>query len=185
MIDLLKATGYELSPRETDFSDLTTKEIMDKIAEFMSNTNPKHEELIPDFWQLIANYPVSMCQRKMSDTLKLLINLFYHYKPPKIKQKDKLHQELWDSVRERFNKQGFFSYEQLAILFMRSKASIHDAIQEKEAEVKQLVEEVNNRRYARSIALEELVAEEKLKLLQKTSKGIEKTTERTALHLSA
>lgn len=167
MIDLLKATGYELPPQETDFSNLTTKEIMDKIKEFMFNANPKYEHLIVDFWQLIADYPVSMCERKMSDTLKFLITLFYNYKIPHSKQKDKKHQELWDKVREKFNKEGFFSYEELAIMFMRSKASIHDAIKDKEAEVQQLMAEVNMRRHARSIAFQEMVKEEKLKLLTK------------------
>ena len=137
----------------------------------MYKSNPKHEELIVDFWQLINKYPVSMCERKMSPTLTFLITLFYHYKIPKVKQKDEKHQELWDSVREKFNKQAFYSYEQLAILFMRSKASIHDAIKAREGEIMQLVEEVNMRRHARSIALQEYVAEEKIKLLQKTSKG--------------
>jgi len=137
----------------------------------MYKSNPKHEELIVDFWQLINKYPVSMCERKMSPTLTFLITLFYHYKIPKVKQKDEKHQELWDSVREKFNKQAFYSYEQLGLLFMRSKASIHDAIKAREGEIMQLVEEVNMRRHARSIALQEYVAEEKIKLLQKTSKG--------------
>ena len=170
MLDLLKKTGYELPPRETGFENLIAKEIMDKIAEFMSNANPKHEELVFDFWQLIAEYPVSICERKMSDTLKLLITLFYNYKIPYVKQKDRKQQELWDAVREKYNKEGCklrYSYEQLGILFMRSKASIHDAIEEKEGEVKRLVEEVNTRRQARSIAFQEIVAEEKLKLLNK------------------
>jgi len=171
VIDLLKASGYDLPPRETDYSNLTTKEIMNKIAEFMSNTNPKHEDLVFDFWHLIADYPVSICERKMSDTLTFLITLFYHYKIPKTKQKDEKHQELWDCVREKINNEGFYSYEQLAILFMRSKASIHDAIKAREGEIMRLMGEVNMRRYARSIALKELVAEEKLKLLEKSSKG--------------
>lgn len=179
MIDLLKAGGYELPPRETDLSTLTTKDVFDKINEFMLSCNPKYEELVFDFWQLIVSYPISMCKRRMSDTLKLLINLFYHYKMPNLTFADKNENELWQSVRQKFGDQSFYSYEQLGILFMRSKASIHEAIKEKEAEVKQLIEEVNTRRHARSIALQELVAEEKLKLLEKTSKGIEKTNEQT------
>ena len=167
MIGVLKASGYELPPRETDYSNLTTKQVFDKIKEFMDNANPKHEELILDFWQVINEYPISMCERKMSPTLTFLITLFYHYKIPKVKQKDEKHQELWDSVREKFNEQGFFSYEQLAILFMRSKASIHDAIKAREGEIMRLMEEVNIRRHARSIAFQELVTEEKLKLLNK------------------
>jgi len=167
MLGLLKSSGYELPPRETDYSGLTTKEVFDKIKEFMDNANPKYEDLVFDFWQLIAEYPVSMCERKMSQTLKFLITLFYHYKVPNSRQKDKLHQELWDSVREKLNKEGLFSYEELAILFMRSKASIHDAIKAREGEIMQLVEEVNMRRHARSVAFHELVAEEKLKLLAK------------------
>ena len=186
MLEILKKTGYELPPRETDFSNLTTKEIFDKIAEFMSNANPKHEDLIFDFWQLIAEYPISMCQRKMSATLKLLITLFYFYKPPSVdtvKLKDKWEKELWQCFCKQFK--GWYSYEQLGILFMRSKASIHDAIEEKKIEVQQLILDVNERRYARSIALKELVAEEKLKLLQQSPKGIENINKQTNIPLSA
>lgn len=182
MIALLKSTGYDLPPRET-VEDLTIEEIFYKIEEFMSNANPKHEDLVFDFWQLIRQYPVSMCKRQMSDTLKLVINLFYHYKPPKINLQDRDMNELYQAMRQQWK--GLYSYETLAIIFCRSKASIHDAIKEKEAEVKRLVEEVNMRRHARSIAFQEVVAEEKIKLLKKSSKGFEKTNQTIERTLSA
>lgn len=63
--------------------------------------------------------------------------------------------------------------------FDRSKATVHEAIRQEEAEVKQLLEEPNLRAEAREIARQQLIEEEKLKLLQKQPKGIEKTTEQT------
>jgi len=170
MLELLKLNGYPLPIRETGFEKLIAKDIMGKISEFMIKANPKHEDLVFDFWQLMADYPVSMCERRMSDTLTFLITLFYHYKIPYVKQKDAIHQELWDAMREKYNKEGCslrYSYEDLAIIFMRSKASIHDAIKDREAKVMRLVEEVNMRGHARSIAFAEMVKEEKLKLLAK------------------
>ena len=168
MLDLLKATGYELPPRETDYSSITVKQVFDKIEEFMSNA--KAEWFVYDFWQLITDYPVSMCQRKMSDGLTFLITLFYHYKIPTVKRKDKLDQELWDSVRDKFNKEGMFTYEQLGLLFMRSKASIHDAIKDREPEIRDITREVNMRSQARSIALQEMVKQEKISLSEQSSK---------------
>lgn len=181
MLELLKTSGYELPPRETDFSELPTKEIMDKIKEFMDNANPKYELLVFDFWQLIADYPVSMCERKMSDTLKLLITLYYFWKPPRVHteyldmderecarlSERELKKVLMAKVTDKLQSEHQFSYEELGIIFMRSKASIHDAIQEREAEIKQLVEEVNMRSHARSVAFQEMVREEKLNLLAK------------------
>jgi deoxyribose-phosphate aldolase len=66
----------------------------------------------------------------------------------------------------------------LALIFDRSKSSIHQAIKDKEAEAKAIIEESKLRNKAKKIALEQLIEEEKQKLKQ--SRQIEQTnTQRT------
>lgn len=59
-----------------------------------------------------------------------------------------------------------------------SKATIHEAIRQKEAEVTKLLSEVKLRSKARSIALEEMVQEEKQKILEEKLKENKQTNER-------
>ena len=72
-----------------------------------------------------------------------------------------------DRLKDKTNSPGDwqgYSYEHLALIFDGSKATIHEAIHQKETEVKQLLTEAMLRQKARSIALDELVKEEREKL---------------------
>ncbi len=73
-------------------------------------------------------------------------------------------------LSDRIAQEHLFSYEHLALIFSRSKATIHAAIKEKETEVRAWIEETNLRREARSMALEQLIEEEKQRLRQQQKK---------------
>ena len=157
-IRVLKNRGIPLPPVETE-DGLTAKDIMDKIRSFyrrfekpIGSADTK-EYAEGYFLELLYYYPKSMCSRQMTDTLKLLMALIYFESKPETKE-EKL---LWKG----------FSYEDLSLIFDCSKATVHEAIRQKEAEAKRLLEKVRLRAKAKEIALERLVEEEKLKLMQK------------------
>jgi hypothetical protein len=167
---------YNLPPPETDLSSLSATDIINRIKSFISDyENAKSnatEEFHFDFLELMSIYPVSMCQREMTDTLKLIISLYY----VDSKQLAKKWQE--EDPNDKDPWKGY-SYEHLALLFSRSKATIHDAIKQKEIEAKALLSEPSLRLEARKIALEQLIAEEKEKLHQTNEKTIEQSKEQT------
>lgn len=100
-----KLSGIQLPKRENDVSSLTVSDFMDKIQTVWLKTSSKkyRQYYVREFLELIVDYPVSICSRGVSETLKHLINL--------------MHQNRKD-----------LSYDDLAIIFGRSKASIHTAI---------------------------------------------------------
>ena len=174
---------------ETEQEDgLTAKDIMNKIRSFYRKFESKNVEFVDsDFLELLLNYPNSMCSRNMTETTKMLVTLIYFESKPTEKKKKhrieikKLQKQLESNQLGSFGRTQIeaeikaiksydywpgFSYEHLAIMFDRSKATIHDAIRQKESQVKQLLRDSNLRGKARSIALEEMIKEEKLKLLE-------------------
>ena len=162
-LSLLRNRGIPLPEIETE-NGLSAKDIMDQIRSVYRKWGKKRDDYAEaEFLELLYNYPQSMCSRHMTSTLKRLIAIVYF----ESKLDPKEENPLWNG----------YSYEDLAIMFNKSKAAIHEAIRQKEAEIKQLLEEAKLLVKAREIALQELVQEEKLKLLEKQPKGIEKTTE--------
>lgn len=178
-LDILGPRSYDLPPIERELSELTVQEIIEKTREFWhryekASDNNDDNELAPMYYvQLLTYYPVSLCKRNMSDTLKLLIAMSYFVTKPKNEEE-----------RERYGWNGF-SYESLGLIFVRSKASIHAAVRDKELEAKELLEGVELREEAQKIALKELIEEEKQKLRQKgrITKGMTKQTNERALTL--
>ena len=112
------------------------------------------------YTQLLSYYPVSMCQRHMSDTLKLLIAMSYYANKPKVAEKDS-----WNG----------FSYESLSLVFVRSKASVHSAVRDKGLEAKDLLTGDPLREEARKIAISQLIEEEKAILREKNTQTTEET----------
>lgn len=104
-----------------------------KIREFrerLPKCNCDLEEFFEGYFlELLHFYPNSFCAYGMNDTLKLLISIYYH--------DSKLDAEEWN-LNEKdtpgFSAVKGMSYEDLAILFVRSKASIHEAIESKGAQ---------------------------------------------------
>ena len=116
---------YEL-PLFEHLDSLTANEIMDKIRDFHSRWEKSCDDLAPtSFLELLHYYPISICKREMTDTLKTLITLAYFDSKP---QNRKDHGE-WKG----------YSYDDLSLIFCRSKASIHDAVKEKEIVVGNLL----------------------------------------------
>jgi len=128
----------------------------------------------------------------MTDTLKQLVTIIYlDSKPEHEKIKDKieikrlerqLHTQQLDynsrrNVEDRISSlknQDYwpgYSYDDLAVIFDLSKATVHESVRQKKIEIKQLLEKPNLRKEARALALEELKQEEKLKLLHEKPKG--------------
>ncbi|MGB9756484.1 MAG: hypothetical protein ACPLVJ_01720 [Candidatus Bathyarchaeales archaeon] len=156
-LDLMETRGVKLPPRETDVSGLTAQQIIEKIRSFWNrckSDNNQDSDIAPiDFLELLEAYPVSMCGFHMSDSLKLLAALIYFYSKPENPESD------YEGL----------SMDYLALIFDRSKKTIHDAIREKEAEAKKILEEAKLSKEAREIALRELIEEEKRKLKQDAS----------------
>jgi predicted DNA-binding protein YlxM (UPF0122 family) len=145
IIDMLQEAKLE----ETDYSSLTVNEIMDKIKEFV-NSDPDEDKYIP-FVQYLAKFPVSLCKRDVSVTLKLIIG--YHY--------------ILGSPDEKWINEGAekFTYDDLSQLFGRSKQTIHTYIHQVEQELKELERKEDiERSVAKEIARREIIEEEKAKL---------------------
>jgi len=155
---ILKNKGIALPSTETE-DGLTAKEIMDKIRSFYIKfekcNSIMYESAEGYFLELLYNYPKSMCSRNMTETQKSLMALMYFESKPRPEEED----PIWNG----------FSYEDLSLIFDVSKATVHEAIKQKEEEAKKLIASVQLREKAKEIALEQLVEEEKQKLKEKKS----------------
>jgi hypothetical protein len=157
MIRLLTYWGVKLPQTENDFSNVKVEDLIGKMRSFyerFEKVESADNEFAPmDFLELLTYYPVSMCSFHQTETLKLLIALFYY----------------WDKQKESEEKENDYegySMDYLSLIFDRSKSSIHQAIKDKEAEAKAIIEEAKLRTKAKKIALEQLIEEEKQKLKQ-------------------
>ena len=133
-----------------DLSNLTVQEILDKIKDFLKS-EPRDEHYII-FLHYLANYPVSMCKRSVSQTLKFLIG--FHYR---------LGEEL---KKESFKEAKTVSMEELAEIFERSKATIHDCVSETETSWKEFLTSREKQKDIEAKAERELIEEAKARLRQ-------------------
>ena len=171
MIRLLTYWGVKLPQAENDFSNVKVEDLIGKMRSFyerFEKVASADNEFAPmDFLELLTYYPASMCSFHQTETLKLLIAVFYY----------------WNKEKEREEKENDYegySMDYLSLIFDRSKSSIHQAIKDKEAEAKAIIEEAKLRTKAKKIALEQLIREEKEKLKQTIQNRIEQTnTQRT------
>jgi hypothetical protein len=156
MIRLLKSLGVKLPNFENEFSNVKVEDLIAKMRSFYERfekvANADNEFAPMDFLELLTYYPASMCSFHQTETLKLLIALFYYWD----KQKESEEEE---------NEEGC-SMDYLSLVFDKSKSTIHQAIKDKEAEAKAIIEESKLRNKAKKIALEQLIEEEKEKLKQ-------------------
>ena len=171
----LELRGVKLPEKETYFGDLTVNQIVEKINSFHERL--KKESHLPVasfaeayFLDLIALYPVSMCSKKMSDTLKLAAALFYFgSKPAKEENEITPQEEL--TAKELFprNKPSpvykGYSFEDLALILDKTRPAIIEAIKHKSEEAKIMLEEAKLRCRSEKAALDELTEEEKMALL--------------------
>ena len=154
--------------REDDLSNLTVYDIIDKIRQFIESKPSNVDYII--FLEYLANYPVSLCRRKVSPLLRLLIGMQYRLGDPNNGMVAKsLNKDLLKKV----------SYSDLSKIFVRSKATISEAVKETEEvwqeweNAKREHEQVEKVKVGfkedariRGIALTELLEEEKANLKQ-------------------
>ena len=156
MLESLIAKGTKLPDFEKDYSNLTAQNIIEKINSFYVRWEKNPDDLAESsFLQLLKAYPCSMCQYNMTDTLELVISLFYYGSKPSPKEKE----PIWLG----------YSFDDLSLLFDRSKSSIHEAVSHKEREALEILAEANLRVKAKEIALQQLVEEEKERIKQKNN----------------
>ena len=143
-----------------NYENLTNKEIMNKIKDFLEQE--PHEVNYQVFLKFLFYYPVSMCKREVSPLLRRLIGLCYRlgrHEPDEVSRLD------WK-----------ISYDDLAEIFCRSKATINDCINKTQDEWNQVKQEVNaeidRENYAVAEAKRQLIEEAKQKLAKNNSEGI-------------
>ena len=182
MICGLRESGIPLPPVESE-DGLSAKQIMDLIREFYVRLEKESDSDIAKdvsgyFLDLLRDYPKSMCAQHLTDSMKQLITLAYFESKPKRQELERVEYEHEHFGNKTEAWEGF-SYEDLSVVFNRSKATIHQAIHEKETEVKAQVEEARLRMEAKKLALEQLVAEEREKLIKEQNNREEQPNKRT------
>lgn len=133
-----------------DLSSLTVQEMLDKINDFL-DSDPIDENY-NIFLNYLAKYPVSMCKRQVSPVLKLLIG--FHYR---------IGQMLKEET-QAYKKVNPISIEELAQIFGRSKATVHEYIKQTEPLWKEFQDSLEKQKKAEDIAQRELVEEAKERL---------------------
>lgn len=131
-----------------DLSAITVQEILGRIKEFV-DSDPDDEQYIV-FLHYLAKYPVSMCQRKVSPILKFLIGFHYRF--------GQMYKE------EHYKRVQPVSMEELAQIFGRSKATIHECIRDTEEDWKRFLEVKKREEEIEKEAKRQLVEEAKTRL---------------------
>ena len=178
----LELRGVKLPEKETCLGDLTANQIVEKINVFHERLRRESYLQVAPFAEayflnLIALYPVSMCSRNMTDSLKLLASLFYFGSKPektgegKIIEDDLKAKELFPRNKPSPIHRGY-SHEDLALLFERTRPAIVEAVHQKQEQAKIMLEEATLRCKSEKVAYEELTEEEKKALAQGRSEEI-------------
>ena len=132
---------------ENNLNDVTVEEIIGKMRDFL-HSKPK-EVNYSSFLYYLAYFPVSMCKRSVSPTLKKVIGFHYGFGVP-----EKEHEEYIQRV----------SMEELAEIFGRSKATIHECIKSTEKEFQTFQVELKRAVELDTKAERELIEERKAQL---------------------
>ena len=185
----LELRGVKLPEKEAYLGDLTANQIVEKINQFHERLKREGNLQVAPFAEsyflnLIALYPVSMCSKNMSDSLKLVAALFYFGSQPTTKklaaaaEDDQRLKELFPRNKPSSIQRGY-SVEDLALIFDRTKAATAEAIKQKQEEAQIMLEEAELRCQKEENALENLTDEEKQAIAQGKPKIEEK--KRTSL----
>jgi hypothetical protein len=175
----LELRGVKLPEKETYMGELTAYQIVEKINTFQIRLKREsYLEVAPFaesyFIDLVALYPVSMCSKTMTDNLKLVAALFFFgskpvNEPPKPVEEDLKAKELFPRNKPSSIHRGY-SYDDLALVFDRTRHDMVEAVRQKGEEAKVMLEEAKLRRDSQKAAFEEFTEEEKRVL---TAKKIE------------
>jgi hypothetical protein len=142
------STLFDCGSEESDYSALTSGEIIDKIKDFLAQNPSDVSEMI--FLNYLAKYPVSMCRRDVSPTLRRLIGFHYRLGEP-----DKTQRE---------NGAEKVSYDDLAQIFVRSKATISACVNQTEPDWRDFQRHAAEAEEIEKLARQQLIEEEKRKL---------------------
>jgi hypothetical protein len=158
--------------------ELTAQQIVEKINAFHRRLKKESHLEVAQFAEsyflnLIALYPVSMCSHNMTDTLKLVAALFYFGSKPtqteaKTTDEDPKFKELFPNITPSQIHKGY-SYDDLALIFDRSKLTIIAAIEQKQEEAKIILEEATLRSQSAKTEAEQLITEEKQRQMQENA----------------
>jgi hypothetical protein len=101
------------------------------------------------FLDLIALYPVSMCNPHMTEKLKLVIALFYFGSKPtedtkKVTEEDPKSKEFFPRIMPS-PIHAEYSFGELASIFDKSKSAIMGAVKQKQKEAQIMLEEAKLR----------------------------------------
>jgi hypothetical protein len=122
--------------------NVSTKEILDRIKEYLNSDGD--EVMNYHFLELLSMYPDSFLMRDMSETLKRVITAYYIWNFQKPLQEYNRALAEWE--RDKYSRKKpvlsdhkpYYSYDRLAVLFGRSKSSIHEAISQFKDEYERL-----------------------------------------------
>jgi len=106
-----------------DIKNITKEELWKKIKGFMARWDQKPMDDVIDFLQFLVEYPESMCKNDMTQTLKELIAEKYFEGVEKPIADDK-----YSKTHDPSYLKPYYDFEDLSVLFDRSKASIHEAV---------------------------------------------------------
>lgn len=156
---------YDSGIEERDCSTLTVQEIVNKIKDFLKSDPSDEKHII--FLNYLAKYPVSMCKRDVSPLLKKLIGFHYRLGIP--------------NKEQELNGAEKVSYDDLSEIFVRSKATISQCVNETEIEWKELQQEIEDAKRIEAEAKQQLIEEEKARLRQEEmeKQSNSRTNERT------
>jgi len=132
---------------EKDLSSLGSQDIIDKMKDFL-NSNPKDENYAC-FLFYLTHFPASLCKRSVSPKLKFLIGFHYRLGVPQKKDQKSIQR---------------VSMEELAEIFGRSKATIHECIRETETTWRSFQAYSERQREIEGKAERELIEEAKARL---------------------
>jgi len=166
----LELRGVKLPEKETYMGDLTAYQIVEKINKFQLRLKREaHLEVAPFaesyFIDLVALYPVSMCSKTITDNLKIVAALFFFGSKPtdetaKTSEEDLKAKELFPRNKPSPVHRGY-SFDDLALIFDRTRHDMVDAVRQKGEEAKVMLEEAKLRCESKKAAFEELTEEEK------------------------
>ena len=168
----LELRGVKLPEKETYLGDLTADQIVEKINLFHERLRRESYLQVAPFAEayfldLIALYPVSMCNKTMTDNLKLVAALFYFGSKPAKQENGQATESEELTAKELFprNKPSpvyrGYSFEDLALIFDKTRQAVAEAVKQKAEEAKMMLEEGKLRCASEKPALEALTEEEK------------------------
>lgn len=175
-VRILRGKEVPLPPIESE-DGLTAKAIMDKIRSFyrrFERVDSSQEEWIESYFlDLLYNYPQSMCNRHMTPELKQVMNLLYFESKPE-PEKDE-----HGNIKKVKDVDMGLSFDDLAMMFDVSKATVHEVIRQGKKEAKELLEIPKLKMEAKRKMRHAIVEEEMRKFYKKQQEERRKPTKQT------